>query len=303
MSVTALRSIAIATSEQDSTFHHQAVAMGEIWREEGLTDSATPLFTGGSVENAHLVAAGKADLGCMAANWLPLAATGKPPFRAPLTVRLLTPINTGPLFFVAAASSPLRSFADLKGKRVALGVENSGMVQHIHSQFRALGLPLEYLQPVYVNASEGGEMLIAGEVDAVWQMPIPNVHFTKLAERLPLRVLPFSANERRRILEAVPYYGEAIIPKSVFPGHDQDVATPGVINVLTVHANAPEEWTYQLTRALIARSQDLAARNPLFRGLDRLLAEAPNRIIPVLEQAGARQHRGAQRAFVEQFGR
>ena len=297
MSVTALRTIAIATSEQDSTFHHQAVALGEIWREEKLVDRVTPLFTGGSVDNAHLIAAGKADFGCMAANWLPLAATGKPPFDAPLTVQLLTPINTGPLFFVAAASSPLRSFADLKGKRVALGIENSGMVQHIHSQFRALGLPLDSIQPVYVNASEGGEMLIAGKVDAVWQMPIPNIHFTNLAKRLPLRVLPFSADERKRIMDAVPYYAEAVIPKGAFPGHDQVVVTPGVINILAVHADAPDHRTYQLTRAVIARAKDLAARNPLFLGLDKLLAEAPRRIIPVLEKAGARQHRGAQRAF------
>jgi TRAP transporter TAXI family solute receptor len=295
--VTALRSIAIATSEENSTFHHQAVALGEIWRAEGLVDRATPLFTGGSVENAHLVAAGKADFGCMAANWLPLAATGKPPFRAPLPVQLLTPINTGPLFFVAAASSPLRTFADLKGKRVALGVENSGMVQHVHSQFRALNLSLDTIQPVYVNASEGGEMLIRGEVDAVWEMPIPNVHFTNLAQRMPLRVLPFSDGERRRIMDAVPYYGEAVIPKGAFPGHDQDVITPGVINILAVNANAPDDWTDQLTRAVIARAKDLAARNPLFLGLDKLLAEAPNRIIPVLEKAGAHQHRGAQRAF------
>ena len=297
MSVTALRTVTIATSEQDSTFHHQAMALGEIWREEGLTDQTTSLFTGGSVENAHLVADGKADFGCMAANWLPLAATGKPPFRAPLAVRLLTPINTGPLFFVAAAASPLRSFADLKGKRVALGVENSGMVQHIHSQFRALGLPLETVQPVYVNASEGGEMLIAGKVDAVWQMPIPNVHFTKLAKRLPLRVLPFSTDERKRIMDAVPYYADAVIPKGAFPGHDQDVITPGVINILAVHANAPDDRIYQLTLAVIAHAKNLAARNPLFLGLDKLLAEAPKRIIPVLEKAGAHQHKGAQRAF------
>lgn len=297
MSVTTLRTIAIATSEKDSTFHHQAVALGEIWREAGLVDQATPLFTGGSVDNANLVAEGKADFGCMAANWLPLAATGKPPFRAPLPVRLLTPINTGPLFFVAAASSSLRSFADLKGKRVALGIENSGMVQHIHSQFRALNLPLDWLQPVYVNASEGGEMLIAGKVDAVWQMPIPNIHFTSLAKRLPLRVLPFSADERQRIMAAVPYYAEATIPKGAFPGHDQDVVTPGVINVLAVHANAPDDRTEKLTRAVIARAGDLAKRNPLFLGLEKLLAEAPSRIIPVLEQAGAPQHQGAMRAF------
>lgn len=297
MSLTSQRSITIGTSETDSTFHHQALALGELWREEGLADEITPLFTGGSVDNAHLVASGEADFGCMAANWLPLAATGKTPFSKALPVRLMTPINTGPLFFVAAASSSLRSFADLKGKRVALGIANSGMVQHIHTQFGALGLPLETIEPVYVNASEGGRMLIDGKVDAVFQMPIPNIHFTELSKRLPLRVLPYTAEERKRILGAVPYYGEATIPKGAFPGHDQDVATVGVINVLAVHANAQDEWVYRLTRAMITHANDLARRNPLFHGLDKLLASAPSGIISVMEKAGVRQHAGAKRAF------
>jgi TRAP-type uncharacterized transport system substrate-binding protein len=99
-------------------------------------------------------------------------------------------------------------------------------------------------------------------------------------------------------MEAVPYYAEATIPKGAFPGHEQDVLTPGVINILAVHANVPDDRTEQLTRAVIAHAGDLAQRNPLFLGLEKLLAEAPNRIIPVLEKAGAKQHRGAQRAFV-----
>lgn len=298
MSDPTLPAVTIATSEPDSTFHHQALAIGEIWREQGLAGETKPLFTGGSVENAHLVASGDADFGCMAANWLPLAATGKPPFLRALPVRLLTPINTGPLFFVATAASGLRGFDDLKGKRVALGIENSGMVQHIHSQFRALDLPLSWIRPVYVNASEGGEMLIAGQVDAVFQMPIPNIHFTKLAQRAALRVLALSADQRRRVMAAVPYYAEATIPKGAFPGHEQDVLTPGVINILAVHANVADDRTYRLTQAVIARAGDLAKRNPLFLGLEKLLAEAPSRIIPVLDKAGARQHHGAQRAFV-----
>ena len=297
MSSSAPRAIVIGTSEQDSTFHHQALAIAEIWREAGLIGGVTPLFTGGSVENAHLVAAGKADFGCMAANWLPLAATGKPPFTAPLPVRLLTPINSGPLFFVAAASSSLRSFADLKGKRVALGIANSGMVQHIHTQFGALGLSLDSIEPVYVNASEGGRMLIDGKVDAVFQMPIPNHHFTALARAMPLRVLPFSDAERQKVLAAVPYYAEATIPQGAFPGHDRDVTTVGVINILGVNVNAPSDWVQALTRAVIDRAGDLAKRNPLFLGLDKLLATAPSRIIAVLDKAGAAQHPGAKAAF------
>jgi len=291
--------VAIATSDVDSTFHRQAVALGEMWKDNGLVDSVLPLFTSGSVENAHLVADHKADYAFMAANWLPLGATGKAPFKAALPVALMTPINTGPLFFVARGDSRLASFADLKGKRVGLGHENSGMVQHIHTIFRALGLSIDWFQPVYCHVGPGNEMLLKGEIDAQWQPPIPNVQFGDLAARTPLKVLSFAADERRRILDNVPYYAEAVIPKGAFKGQDGDTTEVAVVNVLAVHAQADEETVFRRTKAIIDHADDLARRNPLYRGLDRLLKDAGRRIIPVLGKAGAPQHPGAARAFRE----
>lgn len=291
--------VKIATSDVDSTFHRQAVALGEMWRDEGLVDSVEPLFTSGSVENAHLVAARKATYAFMAANWLPLAATGTAPFTSSLPVRLLTPINTGPLFFVARADSKLNGFRDLKGKRVGLGHEKSGMVQHIHTIFRALGLPLDWFEPVYVHVGPGNQMLLEGKIDAQWEPPIPNVPFTELNGQTPLKVLSFAPEDRRTIVDKVPYYAEATIPKGAIKGLERDSTEVAVINVLAVHADDDEETVFRRTRAIIRRADDLARRNPLYLGLDRLLAESRRRIIPVLAKAGAAQHPGAARAFAE----
>jgi hypothetical protein len=56
---------------------------------------------------------------------------------------------------------------------------------------------------------------------------------------------------------------------------------------------------FRRTQAIIAHADDLARRNALYRGLDRLLVDAGRRIIPVLNRAGAPQHSGAARAFRE----
>ncbi|MGE5538825.1 MAG: TAXI family TRAP transporter solute-binding subunit [Gemmatimonas sp.] len=294
-----MSSVSIATSDVDSTFHRQAVALGEMWKEQGLVDSVEPLFTSGSVENAQLVAAHNATYAFMAANWLPLAATGTAPFTAALPVRLLTPINTGPLFFVARADSKLETFHDLKGKRVGLGHENSGMVQHIHTIFRALGLSLDWFEPVYSHTRPGNQMLAQGEIDAQWQPPIPNVQFSELNARTALKVLSFSPEDRKAIIDKVPYYAEATIPKGAVRGHDRDSTEVAVINVLAVHADDDEDTVFRRTRAIIAGAGDLARRNPLYNGLDRLLRDAGQRVIPVLAKAGALQHPGAARAFRE----
>jgi TRAP transporter TAXI family solute receptor len=294
-----MTAVIIASSEPDSTFHRQAVSIGDVWRENGAADTVEHHFTGGSVENAHLVAERAVDFGCSAANWLVPASTGKPPFAAALPVRLLAPINSGPLFFAAPAASPLKTFSELRGKRVALGIENSGMVQHFHGILKALGLSLDDFQPVYVGVFEGGEMMAAGEVDAQFQPPIPNVHFSQILEKTPVKVLPFSEIECRSILDHVPYYAEALIAKGSFPGHDVDTTTVAVVNIFEVHAEAEAETTFERARLIISHAQDLAARNALFKGLDQLLAESGRRIIPVLAGSGALQHSAAARAFKE----
>jgi uncharacterized protein len=292
-----VNSVPIATSDVDSTFHRQAIALGEMWKDEGLVDSVEPLFTSGSVENAQLVAARTATYAFMAANWLPLAATGKAPFAKALPVSLLTTINTGPLFFVARADSKLASFADLEGKRVGLGHENSGMVQHIHTIFGALGIPLNWIEPVYCHTRPGNQMLIEGKIDAQWQPPVPNVQFSELNRQAALKVLSFSADQRRTILDKVPYYAEVTVPKDAIRGLDRNSREIAVVNVLAVHAGDDEETVFRRTRAIIDRADDLARRNPLYRGLDRLLQDAGRRIIPVLNKAGVPLHPGAARAF------
>jgi uncharacterized protein len=291
--------VTIATSEPDSTFHRQAVALGDMWKDAGLVDGVDLLMTSGSVENAHLVSDHKAAYAFMAANWLPLGATGKAPFTRPLPIALMTPINTGPLFFATRADSKLEIFADLKGRKVALGHENSGMVQHIHTIFGALRLSLDDIKPVYCHIGPGNRMLAAGEIDAQWLPPIPNVQFEQLNRQTPLRVLSFSPGERETILNKVPYYAEAIIPRGAIRGNERDSTEIAVVNVLAVHVDDDEDTVCRRTRAILAHANDLARRNSLYRGLDGLLRESGRRIIPVLAEAGAPQHPGAARAYRE----
>jgi uncharacterized protein len=291
------RSLRISTADPNSSYHHQAVAIGEVWQEEGLVDKVTPLFTTGGIESVTMLADKRADFACVAANWLPLAATGKTPFPKALPVELMSPINSGPMFFAAAQEAKINYFSDLKGRRVVIGPADSGLVQHTLTIFRALGLPPDFFTFVYASRAEGTRMLIEGEVDAQFQPPIPNVDFTNLISRRAIKMVPFSGADLKLILDAVPHYAEAIVSKGAFPGHRADMATIAVVNVLAVPRDGDDDLVFDLTRAVIDRAADLAQRNPLFQGLDRLLAESGRRIIPVLKKAGAPQHAGAERAF------
>src|SRR5262245_19114570 len=185
--------IRIGTSERDGTFWSQAHALKAIFeRHAALAPVEVLESRSASTENAQRLDSGAIEFGFMASNWIGRAKNGEPPFARRLELAMAAPMNAGPLFFIVKASSPIRSFADLRGRRIALGPRESGMVQHAHVIFGALGGSLADVVPVYRDFAEGAQALAKGEVDAQFQCPIPNRVMTELAARVDLLVVAYA---------------------------------------------------------------------------------------------------------------
>src|SRR5262245_63258975 len=156
-----------------------------------------------SIENANRLHAGEIEFGFMASNWIGRAKNGEPPFGEPIDIRMVAPMNAGPLFFVTRADADIGTVAELRGRRVAVGMKTSGMVQHAHNIFGVLGLSFSDFTPVYLDFAAGADALVAGEVDAQLQCPIPNKVMTDLAALVAVRVLPYAAGDLDRLMQAV----------------------------------------------------------------------------------------------------
>ena len=87
----------------------------------------------------------------MASNWIGRARNGEAPFGKPMDSAMAAPMNAGPLFFVVRAELPIRSFSDLRARRIAVGPRTSGMVQHAHCIFGALGMSFSDFEPIYLD--------------------------------------------------------------------------------------------------------------------------------------------------------
>ena len=145
-----------------------------------------------STENAQRLDAGDIDFGFMAANWIGRARDGDAPFAKAIDLRMVAPMNAGPLFFIARADSRLQTVADLRGARLAVGPERSGMAQHARVMLAALGLSFADITPLYLDFAAGADAIASGAADAQLQCPIPNTVMTALADRALLRVLPYA---------------------------------------------------------------------------------------------------------------
>ena len=289
----------IGTSERDGTFHSQGRALKAILdRHPQLAPVEVLESKSASVDNARRLAAGEIEFGFMASNWIGRAMSGEAPFVEPIDLRMAAPMNAGPLFFIARAATPIRSVGELRGKRVSVGLATSGMVQHVHAIFGALGLSFADFTPVYLDFATGADALAAGTVDAQFQCPIPNQVMTDLAARVDLQVVPYAPGEIEQVLR-VPFYRPTIMRARSIRGLEDDVAQISVVNVLATHARVAAATVREVVAAVIEGAGELGRLNPLFVGLSDLFEPLRRQGRAALEFGGVPLHDGALRAYRE----
>lgn len=293
-------SIRIGTSEHDGTFHSQGRALKVVLdRQVSLAPVEVLTSDTASVENANRLHADQITFGFMASNWIGRAKKGEAPFASPIEIRMAAPMNAGPLFFIVRAGSPIRSVADLRGRRIVLGPEKSGMVQHAHTIFGVLGLPFSEFTPVYLDFEAGADALARGEVDAQLQCPIPNKVMTALSDQCDIRVLPYAPGQLEKLLGAVSFYRRVVMPKGALRGLDADVAQPGVVNILATHVRVPDATVRDAVAAIVANAAELGEINRLFTGLGDLFEPLKTDGAKALEFGSVALHPGAAQAYRE----
>ncbi len=288
----------IGTAEPESTFLTQGLALKAVFEKAGLPAPIEVLESlSASIENARRIEAGDLDFGFMAANWIGRALRGEKPFETPIGLRMVAPMNLGPMYFIARADSDLHTTRDLNGKRVSVGPATSGIAQHVHSIMGALGKSFADFTPVYLDLAAGARALANGEIDAQMQCPIPNKVMTALDASVDLRVLGYPAGDLEIVLAKNPVYRRAIMRKGALRALTDDVAQPGVVNVLVTHERQPEAIVEAVARAIVAHADELGRVNPLFRGIAELWAPLKFEGPPALEFEGVPLHPGALAAW------
>lgn len=288
----------IGTAEPGSTFFTQGLALADVLVKAGVSGPIEVLESlSASIENARRIGSGDIHYGFMAANWIGRALQGKDPFAAPIDLRMVAPMNLGPMFFIARRESPIRTVGDLRGKRVSVGPATSGVAQHAHSIFGALGIAFTEFTPVFLDLASGAEALANGGIDAQLQCPIPNKVMTALDEAVSLRVLPYAPGELEIVLARNSVYSRATMRRGALRALDADVQQPGVVNVLVTHARQPAAEVAAVVRAIVSGADDLGRLDPLFAGIADLWAPLKTDGERALVFEGVPLHEGARGAY------
>ncbi|MCU0590877.1 MAG: TAXI family TRAP transporter solute-binding subunit [Desulfobacterales bacterium] len=208
----------------------------------------------GSVENIETIQNGERELGLTMANIALQAKKGLPPFKQPATgINGWFSAHYGYWYLLAREDSDIKSFQDLKGKRIAIGNPGDGDEALNKEVFEVLGLAWKDFRPEYSGLSGAMDLIKQNQIDAfayVAQPKLPSL--TELLGSKKLRLVAIPEDGLKKVEAALPYVVLKTMPRSDF----EKLAMPESATVISINhmaicsAALKEETMYAFTKAL-----------------------------------------------------
>jgi uncharacterized protein len=161
---------------------------------------------------------------------------------------------------VVKADSGIKSYADLKGKKVSCGIQGSSSVLAMKIVLETYGIPFSEIKPQYLAYGPAMELLKDGQVDAVLvDAGAPTSSIIDIVSQHKVKILSIDRANIAKIVQKYPYFSTAaVIPKGTYSGINEDVVTTGSLATLCVAAEMPDDLVYKMTKALIEKRDEVA---------------------------------------------
>ncbi|MEX2388228.1 MAG: TAXI family TRAP transporter solute-binding subunit [Phycisphaeraceae bacterium] len=267
----------LVSGGQTGVYYPTASAIASVTRRADGNIRLDNRPSGGSVNNARMIASGEAQFALMQNDIAAYAREGRYMFGEPmpniLGVAALYPEHVQ---IVALADAGIQSVEDLRGKRVAIGAIGSGTEANAGQILEAAGLSVDDLaRAERLSASESSDYLQDGRVDAAFfTFGVGTSSIQELARLADINFVPVEGDVREQLLEQYPFYREAVIPAGAYPEQDADVPTVSVMATLVARDDVPAEVVAVVLRAMFDNVDELHRTHARLREVNREDAEA-----------------------------
>lgn len=229
--------------------------------------------TGGSVFNINTLRAGDLEFGITQSDVQYNAYNGTASFDSdgPFTeLRSVFSLHAEPFTVVARTDSGIKTFDDLKGKRVNIGNPGSGARDTVEVLLAAKGwTTADFSEARELKPSEQSAALCDNQIDAmIFTVGHPSGTIQEATTACDSVLVNVEGPEIDKLVATYPYYVKAVISGGMYRGTDTDVNTFGVGATLVTSTVVAEETVYQLTKAVFDNFEDFKKLHPAFASLN-----------------------------------
>ena len=260
-SVQAADNLVLATGGTAGTYYPFGGAMAKIWNSKIKDMNVTAQTSGASGENVRLINKKEVELALVQSDTLDFAYNAKEAFKEPLKgMTVIATLYPEIVQVVVAAGSPIKSFADLKGKKVGVGAPGSGTEANFRQLLDAYGMKKEDVNAQYLSFSESAEAFKDKHIDAfIVTAGIPNSGIMDVSTQNEIRILDIPSDVAGKMTQKYPFLAGVKVPANTYKGQTADVSTVAVNAVLIAGNQLKDDMVYNLTKALFESQAELAS--------------------------------------------
>ena len=230
--------------------------------------------TGGSVYNLNTIRSGDLDMGVAQSDWQFHAYEGTSKFSkagANKKLRALFSVHPEPFTVVARANSGIKTFFDLKGKRVNIGNPGSGQRGTMEVVMEGYKWDKNSFKAASeLKADEQAQALCDNKVDAiVYTVGHPNANIKQATTLCNAVLVRVDGNPVKKLVKEKPYYRWASIPGGMYKGSDKTTKTFGVGATFVSSGDVDDDVIYTVVKAVFDNFDDFRRFHPAFANLDK----------------------------------
>lgn len=290
------RFVTIGTGGQTGVYYVAGQSICKFVNRNAQNIKCNAPASGGGVANVNGLRSGEFNFGIMQSDHQYKAMEGLEPFKqngAMQNLRAVMSLQSEVFTVLARADARIKSFDDLKGKRVNIGNPGSGQRDTMEEIMRVKGWNKSaFALASELKPAEQASALSDNNIDAMtYFVGHPNGAIQEATTTVNAVLVPVTGPEIDKLLEDKPYYSKATIPGGLYTNNDQPTESIGGKAVLSTTAETDAEVVYQLVKSVFDNIERFQRLHPAFKDLK------PEEMIEV--GLTAPLHEGAKRYYQE----
>ena len=232
--------IHLATGGTGGTYFAYGNALKDVAKQDSNIDMSIQM-SAGSAANIRLIENNIVDMAIVQNDTLTDAFGGKGEFEGnPIKkTKAVAGLYTENYQIVVNKKLQLNSVEDLKGLRVSVGEEGSGVLKNAKNILKAYGLTVNDIDVRYLSFDDAATALKNGELDAFFvTAATPTKAIADLANsNVPIDILSLDDRAVRFLENSYDGYSVTTIKSGTYKGINKDITTVGVMAVLVANEN------------------------------------------------------------------
>jgi TRAP transporter TAXI family solute receptor len=283
----------LATGGTAGTYYPLGGAMASVINKRVPSVNITAVSSGASVENIRNINKGEVDLAIVQNDVTDYAYNATETFAGQAPLRkygAVASLYPEVIQVVVRADGPIKTFADIKGKKFSVGAPGSGTEANARQILSVYGITYADFDEMFLSFAESANQFKDGHIDGFFVTAgVPNAGIQDVSTQHKIRILSIEPNKMKELQAKYGFLAPATVPAKTYMNQNEDGKTAAVMAILIAREGLKEADVYGITKALFENDGELETAHA--KGAQITLDTALDGISTPLHPGAARYYR------------